>query len=466
MKNGERVIWISVVTVLLVVSLFAIFIKDASAGSMSGEMPYMMKFKRVFDIIKSDYVDESKTDNLTLINGAIKGMIDSIGDPHTNYLSEKEMSDMNDTSAGNFGGVGMIIQRKDDYTGVVSPIEGTPAYRKGMKAGDLIITVDGESIKGLDVGDVAKKLRGIPGTKVTIEVMRDDIKYETELVRAKIDVPSVKSAMLKDYGYIRISHFTGTTCSHVREGINMALSNNAKGLIIDLRYNPGGLLAEVRDIVDLFQDEGVIVSTKGRNYQAEVYKASRINTIVPKEMPVVVLVDGGSASASEIFSGAMKDLHRGILVGEKTYGKGSVQTIHYLGTDGMKLTIAKYYTPADICIDGIGIQPDIEVKEPELTEDEKEMLKKIFKDKAIENKTKGIKDASDAVIDRISSELINDGYKLPQKYLRKLVKTELEYFSENKPIYDLDYDIQLQKAVEILDNNMLEYKDGQFFLKN
>ena len=131
----------------------------------------------------------------------------------------------------------------------------------------------------------------------------------------------------------------------------------------------------------------------------------------------------------------------------------------------MKLTIAKYYTPADICIDGIGIQPDIEVKEPELTDDEKEMLKKIFKDKAIEAKTKGVKDTSDAAINRIANELINDGYKLPQKYVRKLVKTELEYFSENKSIYDLDYDIQLQKAVEILDKGMLEYKDGQFFLK-
>jgi carboxyl-terminal processing protease len=284
-------------------------------------------------------------------------------------------------------------------------------------------------------------------------------------VRAIIDVPSVKFAKLKDYGYIRILHFTGTTCGYVKDAIQKSLKDNVKGLIIDLRYNPGGLLAEVRDIVDLFQDEGVIVSTKGRNCQAEVYKASRLNTIVPKDMRVVVLVDGGSASASEIFSGAMKDLNRGILVGEKTYGKGSVQTIHYLGVDGMKLTIAKYYTPADICIDGIGIEPDIVVKEPELTDDEKAVLSKIFKNKAIEEKTKGIKDATPAQIDKIAQSLIDEGYNLPMKYIRKLVKTELEYFSENKPIFDLDYDIQLQKAVEILDKDMIEYKDGKFLLK-
>ncbi|HRU44526.1 MAG TPA: PDZ domain-containing protein, partial [Spirochaetota bacterium] len=186
MAKKERIVWAIAVLALLFISLFGIFINDAFAGSISSEFPYIQKFLSVFNSIKKEYVDEDKIDDKKLINGAIKGMLEAIGDPHTNYLSEKDMNDMNDTSSGNFGGVGMIIQSKDDYIVVVSPIEGTPAYRKGMKSGDLLISVDGQSLKGVDANEAANRLRGVPGTSVKVEFIREEIKYEVEIVRAII----------------------------------------------------------------------------------------------------------------------------------------------------------------------------------------------------------------------------------------------------------------------------------------
>lgn len=466
MAKKERIVWIIAVSALLFISLFGIFVNDAFAGSVSSEFPYIQKFLSVFNSIKKEYVDEEKIDDKKLINGAIKGMLEAIGDPHTNYLSDKDMNDMNDTSSGNFGGVGMIIQSKDDYIVVVSPIEGTPAYRKGMKSGDLLISVDGQSLKGVEVNEAANRLRGVPGTSVKVEFIREEIKYEVEIVRAIIDVPSVKHTTIKDkYGYLRITHFTGTTDGYVKKALKEFTDKNITGIIVDLRANPGGLLSQVINIVDYFQDEGDIVSTKGRNYQNSVNKASRINTIVKNEIPVIVLVDNGSASASEIFSGAIKDLNRGILIGEKTYGKGSVQTIHQLGSDGFKITIAKYYTPANISIDGIGIEPHIEVKEPELSEEQKLLLQKMFKDKAVENIVKSVKNPTGVEIESMTKQLAVSGYDLPARYLKKLIKNELEITSENKEIYDLEYDLQLQKALEVLEGNLLEYKDGKYYLK-
>jgi len=469
-KNRERFLWITITCSLTFIITLTLFV-NASTNSHSSNSKYFQKFFTVWDKVKRDYVDESVLDDKKLIDGAIKGMLNAIGDPHTVYLSPEEFNDLKSTSDGTFGGVGMIISERDDYTVVVSPIEDTPAYRKGMKPGDIIITVDGKSTKGLKTDEVAKMLKGTPGTPVKIEFLREDVKFDVELIRAVIDFPSVKSSHIGDnnkYGYLRITQFAGTTSKHVHDDLVKLMNDKIEGLIIDLRMNPGGLLRQVVEIVDYFQDEGVIVSTKGRGiFSDSIERANKFNTIIPKSIPMVVLIDDGSASASEIFAGAIKDTNRAILVGDKSYGKGSVQTFHPLdgGIDGFKLTIAKYYTPAGICIDGIGIEPDIKVKEPEFSDQEKETLKKIYSEKIIDQYIKKNPKATQNEVDKWVTEIKSKGYNLPDKYLKKLFKNALDIKVEGKPPYDLEYDIQLQRALEVLNNKEYQYNDGKYSIK-
>nr|HPO50632.1 S41 family peptidase [Spirochaetota bacterium] len=317
------------------------------------------------------------------------------------------------------------------------------------------------------VGDAAKMLKGTPGTPVKVEFLRNEIKYEVELVRAIIDVPTVKYSYINDkYGYLRITQFAGTTDGYVKKALLDFRDKKISGMVIDLRSNPGGLLGQVIRIVDFFQDEGVIVSTRGRNvFDSGVNKANKLDTIVSSDIPIIILIDGGSASASEIFSGALKDNKRVILVGEKSYGKGSVQTIKRLDSDGYKITIAKYYTPSGVCIDGVGIEPDVEVKEPEMNDDEKEALRKVYKDKVIDEY---VKKNPHPTIEQINDEIKlikSKGYNLSDRHLRKMIKNAVDLTEDNKMIYDLEFDLQLQKAVEIFDNNMMELKEGAFYLK-
>ncbi len=469
MKKSERFIWIATVSILLSTGLFVIFVNSASAGSFGQPFPYMQKFMSVYNSIKTDFVDSDKADDLALVNGAIKGMLEALGDPYTQYLSPDEMTEMRTTSTGTFGGVGMIITEKDGYIGVVSPIEDTPAFRKGMKTGDLLISVDGETLKGVTVGEAAKRLKGVPGTGVKVEFLRDEIKYEVEIIRALIDVPTVKSDVINNkWGYLRITQFSGTTFEHVKEAIAKLNTKNVQGFIVDLRMNPGGLLDSVINIIDLFQDEGVIVSVKGRRLNEEtVTKSNKFSTMIKGNIPVVVLIDGGSASASEMFAGAMKDNKRGVLVGEKSFGKGSVQSIQLMGdgTDGFKMTTAKYYTPSGISIHGIGIVPDIEIKEPELTDDEKETLRKLYKNKVIDDIVKDKSDISDEVTVKFIKEIQSKGYALSDNYLRRLIKNASSYGKEGAPIFDLEYDIQLKTALDLLDNNKIINTDTKYSIK-
>ena len=470
MKKKERTFWICSVCVLLAFYTFTVFVNNATAANFNMQaFPYMNKFISVFNAIKSDYVDADKVDDKTLINGAIKGMLEAIGDPYTAYLSEKDVKDLQTTTTGTFAGVGMIITEKDGFIGVVSPIEGTPAYRKGMKSGDLLISVNGESLKGVSVSDAADKLKGAPGTSANIEFLRDDVKYEVELIRAIIDLPTVKHDVINnEIGYLRITQFSGTTDKHVKESLLDFKSKNVKGIIIDLRQNPGGLLSSAISIVDFFQDKGTIVSTKGRRLKEQtVNSATSFNTIVAKDIPIVVLIDGGSASASEIVSGALKDTKRGILVGDKSFGKGSVQSIQFLpdGTDGFKMTTAKYYTPSGVSIHGIGIEPDITIKEPDLTEDEREGLRKIYKDRVIDNFVKEHHNPTNKEIDSFLGDLKAKGYVFTNTMMRRLLKQTLDYDNSSAPIYDLEYDIQLKKAVEILTNGSIKYHKGEYSIK-
>ena len=464
MKKTERIIWLSLVTFLLFLSLFAVFIRPAKGATLSGKFN-LDKLEYVIRLIERKYVEE-KIDEEKLVNGAVKGLVESLGDPHTMYLSESAMEEMNTTSEGEYGGVGMLISEKDEKIVVMSLFEGTPSFKKGIKSGDFILSVNGESLKGLTVTEAASKLKGEPGTVIKVGIERHGQIFEVELKRAVINLPTVKYAMIDNkYGYLRITQFAGNTDKDVKEALKSFKRKRAEAVIVDLRYNPGGLLSQVIDIVDYFQDDGVIVSTRGReeSQYAEAV-ASKAKTVIDNNVPIIVLIDNGSASASEIFAGAIKDTHRGILIGEKSYGKGSVQTIYSLGKDGVKITIAKYYTPSGISIDKIGIEPSIEVKEPELTDEEKSALKKIYDDKAIDKLIEKNSDPTDSEIEKDIDQLIKDGYKLSRRYLKRLIKNAAEYDDDKKSVYDLDYDIQLQKAVEVLNNGQIKKNESGFYL--
>jgi len=298
-----------------------------------------------------------------ILYGAIKGMVKSWGDPYTRFVDPKELENEEIEMEGEYGGLGIYIGQRDGRTLIISPIEDTPAERAGVKPMDEIVKIGDEVIYGWDQDKVVKNLRGEPGTKVTIWVRREDheglIKFE--ITRELIQIHTVRHEMLDEFGYIRIIQFNQKTKEEFIDALNDVISKGAKGIVVDLRNNPGGLLDACIEVADLLIDDGVIVSTKGRFERAnEVYYGT------PGKMtdsPIVVLVNEGSASASEILAGALKDHKRATIMGKKTFGKGSVQTLFYLpDTSGIFVTIAKYYTPNGTVIDKKGLEPNIVVE--------------------------------------------------------------------------------------------------------
>ncbi len=448
----ERIIWITVTAILLAFVVLLSFSPKALAGNDEAEAQrYLGMFYDVFQFVRQNYVDKDKVQPKRLIDGALKGLFESLDDPHSSFLTADEMRELTDTTTGKFGGVGLIITKVEKGVLVVSPIEGTPAYKAGVSAGDIIIKINGESSVELNINEVVKKLRGKPGTDVTVTILRgDSLTFDVTITRGIIEVPTVKEAMIPpNIGYLRITTFTPITPRRVKEAIEYFKRNNYRGLIIDLRSNPGGLLSAVVDIANYFLSEGPIVSTKGRvEYENRVYMASPKTTIVDSDIPIIVLVDKGSASASEILSGALKDTHRAILMGEKTFGKGSVQQVRRIDDSGFRLTMARYYTPAGICIDKIGIKPDIEVKEKELSEEEQKQLSELMKGKYIKDFVKSHPNMTNRDIEVFIQSLHAKGIKLENRYIRKLIRNEINRTNNNPPVYDLDYDIVLKRAVE------------------
>ena len=316
-------------------------------------------------IVEQDYVKEVKEKDL--IYGALKGMLMSL-DPYSAFLEPEIKKELQIETKGEFEGVGMEITLKDGIITVVSPIEDTPAWKAGVKAGDRIIKINGESTKGMTTLEAAKKLRGKKGTKVKISIMRKNVPklIEIEIIRDVIKVKSVKSKEFGNIGYTRITEFQERTPVDLEKVLKKFNKENKKGLIIDLRNNPGGLLTSAIEVSELFLPKGkLIVYTEGRRKEDKSIFRSRKKPVWKK--PVVLLVNEGSASASEIVFGALKDNYEEFSsVGKKTFGKGSVQNLIPL-SDGsaLKLTIAHYYTPSGVCIEGKGIKPDYIVKLPE-----------------------------------------------------------------------------------------------------
>ena len=329
-------------------------------------------FGDVFQRVQEQYVDG--VSDKELIESAISGMLQSL-DPHSSYLSPESYKDMQVKTKGTFGGLGIEITMEDGFVKVVSPIDDTPAANAGMKSGDLIIGIDGESVKGLTINEAVSKLRGPVNSKVTITVVRDkEDPFEIEIVRDVIKIRSVKHEVINEIGYVRLTTFSDTTTSGMEKSINeirKELGNKFQGLILDLRNNPGGLLNQSISVADSFLDQGEIVSTQGRKEDDTSRIFAKKGDLIDGK-PLIVLINSGSASASEIVAGALKDHSRAIIVGTRSFGKGSVQSIIPLpGNGAMRLTTARYYTPSGISIQAKGIEPDIKV-EAGMTDTKKE----------------------------------------------------------------------------------------------
>lgn len=320
-------------------------------------------FGDVFQRVQEQYVEEV-TDK-ELIESAISGMLQSL-DPHSSYLSAESYKDMQVKTKGTFGGLGIEITMEDGVVKVVSPIDETPAALAGMQSGDLIIGINGESIRGLSINDAVSQLRGPIGSNVTITVVRNKQEpFELVIKRDIIKIRSVRHNIINNVGYIRLTTFSETTTEGMENSIKKIqgeLGKKFQGLILDLRNNPGGLLSQSISVSDSFLDRGEIVSTKGRkNGDASRVFAKKGDVINGK--PLVVLINSGSASASEIVAGALKDHSRAIIIGTRSFGKGSVQSIIPLpGNGAMRLTTARYYTPSGVSIQAKGIEPDIQVE--------------------------------------------------------------------------------------------------------
>ena len=347
-------------------------------------------FGDVFQRVQEQYVEEI-TDK-ELIESAISGMLQSL-DPHSSYLSPESYKDMQVKTKGTFGGLGIEITMEDGFVKVVSPIDDTPAANAGMKSGDLIIGIDGESIKGLTINEAVSKLRGPVKSKVTITVVREEKDpFEIEIIRDIIKIRSVKHEIINNIGYVRLTTFSDTTTSGMEKSvkeIKKELGDKFQGLILDLRNNPGGLLNQSISVTDSFLNQGEIVSTQGRKSDDTSRIFAKKGDIIDGK-PLIVLINSGSASASEIVAGALKDHARAIIVGTRSFGKGSVQSIIPLAGNGaMRLTTARYYTPSGVSIQAKGIEPDIKV-EAGITE-----LKKEKKDNRREENLRGALDKKD-----------------------------------------------------------------------
>ncbi|RKX79812.1 MAG: S41 family peptidase [Spirochaetes bacterium] len=355
---------------------------------------YLNLLEQVFWYVYNNYVDE--VDPKTLLEGALHGLLDSLDDPYSTYLDAKDMERTTDITLGKYGGIGISIikqikgdrlnpslnrEEESSYVRVISPIEGTPAHRSGILPGDLIIEIEEESTIDMTADEVIDKLRGLPGTEVKIKILRGaDIEFDVVLTREIIEVPTVKKAIIPpDIGYLRITEFTLFTPDRVEEALKYFERGGYTSLIIDVRNNPGGLLSSAVDTADLFLSGGIIVSTRSRIASENMDFMASEETKVSYNIPIVVLINKGSASASEILAGALKDRGRAYLIGEETYGKGSVQRLNPLGPGGFRLTTARYFTPSDANIDMVGITPHKIVKEYELTEDEQKSYQEIIK---------------------------------------------------------------------------------------
>jgi carboxyl-terminal processing protease len=416
--------------------------RNPSAGS---EETYkgLKIFSDVIDLIEKNYVDP--VDSKELINKAIQGMVHSL-DPHSSFLPPDAFNELQIDTRGEFGGIGIVITFQKGALTVISPIEGTPAHKAGIKAGDIIVKINDETTKDLMLWEAVKKMRGPKNTTVRITIQREGFQGSREftLVRDIIPIESIKSVVLKPrYGYIRISNFNESTAKDLKSGLDSlesAPGGGLKGLVLDLRDNPGGLLNQAIEVADLFIDDGILVSIKGRlQKHTKVYNAHSEGP--QRRYPIVVLINEGSASASEIVAGALQDHKKAVIMGTTSFGKGSVQTVEALRDGyGLKYTIAKYYTPSGRSIHGQGIVPNIVVKSTSSPEEDEDPEPGILKEKEIQGRSEDESREEDEI------KKGKNG-KAPLKK-QPVKETQNRFAPLDSQALQTDY--QIQRALEVL----------------
>lgn len=406
--------------------------KIGTATAATSTYEHLELLGDIFERTRSAYVEE--VDEKELIEAAINGMLTSL-DPHSSYMPPEAFTDMQVDTKGEFGGLGIEVTMEEGFVKVVSPIDDTPAAKAGLESGDYITHIDGESVLGLNISDAVDRMRGLVGTDIELTIARkdEDEPFDVTITRDTIKIKAVRYRVEGDIGYLRISKFSEKTFDDLAAGMASIKeelgANGVSGYVVDLRNNPGGLLTQAVAVSDAFLDKGEIVSTRGRDQQnADRYNAQLGDLADGK--PVVVLVNGGSASASEIVAGALQDHRRGIVVGEKTFGKGSVQTIMPLSSKGaIRLTTARYYTPSGRSIQALGVEPDIVVEQVKLDKDEEGAEKK--KPRYSESQIRG----------SLSNDSLTDEE-------REQIKKEEEAHAATEKLRKEDY--QLAYAIDLL----------------
>ena len=369
------------------------------APSDSLPLEELRTFTEIFAKIKNDYVEP--IEDKALLENAIRGMLTGL-DPHSAYLVPEDYKELQEGTSGEFGGLGIEVGMEDGFVKIIAPIDDTPAERAGVEAGDLIIRLDDTPVKGMSLADAVKIMRGKPGTDITLTIVREgaDKPLRITITRDVIRVTSVKSRILDEgYGYVRITQFQNRTGENLRDAIEKLEKENdgrLEGLVLDLRNNPGGVLSAAVSVSDAFIKKGIIVYTEGRLDDAQL-KFNAKPTDVLDGAPMVVLVNGGSASASEIVAGALQDHHRAVIMGNKTFGKGSVQTILPMDNgSALKLTTARYFTPNGTSIQASGIEPDIELEDLQLSKTETQNVGRIKESDLARHLSNGEKDGNNS----------------------------------------------------------------------
>ncbi len=464
----KKIAWINTLIFSLILLIVAFFIPQKAPAWQSNsetkpegnsDAVNIELLELVYRLVKQNYVDE--VDSQVLYKGAMEGMLNALNDPYTSYVYDDTLvgKDLQDTTEGVFCGIGVHITKpvvstpdRPAYVEIASPIEDTPGFKAGLQSGDYITEIEGTPTEEITIDDVLNKLRGKEGTPVKIKILRGkNLEFSLTIVRALIEVPTVKYTKIgKDIAYIRLIEFNPNSAKRVIEALKDLQAQGCSKLIFDLRNNPGGLLSSSIDIASIFLQSGTVVSTKGRARGTNnEYIVKKIEEKAPEEMPIVVLLNLGSASASEIVAGALKDHRRAYLVGTKSYGKGLVQNIEPLTQkERVKITIARYYSPSGANIDKLGIYPDLVVEPLKFTEEEEKNANELLNTSEIPNFTRSKKTLTRAEMLDFAKQL-EKKYKIRAALILRLIKVEYNR-SHSTPIIDYDDDEQLRAAVKLL----------------
>ena len=442
-KKSKKVILAGLLSTVTAAYLLGSFAQAEEAKKVSPSTPKekleaYIKFTQILNVIEKEYVDDVNTTDL--VDKALKGLMTNL-DAHSTFMDTKSYKNLSVQTKGEFGGLGISVGMKDGVLTVIAPLDGTPAFRAGVKAGDIILKIDDKATLGMTIDESVKIMRGKPKTDIVLTMIRknEPKPLEIKITRDIIKIQSVYGKKIEGYDnslYIHVTSFDQKVVKGVKEAIKD--HNNTKGIVLDLRNNPGGLLDQAIGLVDLFVDKGVIVSQKGKSkVENTEYKATKANTDL--NTPIVVLVNGGSASASEIVAGALQDFNRSIVVGEKTFGKGSVQIVMPIGKDeALKLTVARYYLPSGRTIQAEGVTPDITVHFAKVEYlDDPIMLKEKDLKKHLESELKKI-DSNKTTPIKIETSDVNSTEN--NETINKILITEEQ----------LEKDNQLKSAVDIL----------------